>query len=136
MSFIPYHPKSHIFLFYFMTPSIKTFPYCYFHHFFFLQTQRFAMEYTEIFEKSTTRISFWRRFTRYYTMVVKRMESHRFTAAERRNGVSSSEYRLSLLLSSDRYLFCNEFSFIDDLPSSLEWIQCWLFYSSWLFRTI
>lgn len=56
------------------------------------QTQRFGMEYTEIFEKSSARFPICRRFAWGVAMVGERLESHRFTALERGHGVGTGMY--------------------------------------------
>lgn len=58
------------------------------------QTQRLALEHTKISEEPTSRISIWRRPPRHFALVDVVMVAHRLEAAERGNGVSSSEYKV------------------------------------------
>jgi hypothetical protein len=50
------------------------------------------MEYKEIPEKSTARISFWRRLTRHYALVVKLVVAYRLEATEGGHGLGASKY--------------------------------------------
>jgi hypothetical protein len=58
----------------------------------YFQSQRFAVEYKKVSEKSIARTEIWRRSERNIAVVDQRMESHRFASSERGDGVSAGEF--------------------------------------------
>lgn len=71
----------------------------------FLKSQRSSMEHKKVLEKSTERISIWRRFTRHCSMVHKLVESHRLTSIERGNGCCSGIFHNSFLFACQFFPF-------------------------------